>query len=131
MAPGCSLEAWAGGGGEGGTRLPPIPTLHTESLRTRVVGYPAPMVLFCQDQSDIRAANTETASSHDFFQKEYSEEPEGRTESQKTKMEGGSQALGTLQYSEIVHHSSGHRSSLQIERVLCDSKKRVTSHIFI
>jgi hypothetical protein len=29
------------------------------------------------------------------------------------------------------HHSTGHRSSLQIERVLYDSKKRVTSHILI
>ena len=71
---------------------------------------------------NIRAANMETASSHYFFQKESSKEPEGQIESQKIKRRGGGQALGALQYRTQVQFAN--REFYMIQR-------KVTSHIFI
>ena len=88
-------------------RLPPIPTLGIHRAwgqGSRVTRHP--WSCSAKTSPNVRAANMETASSHDFFQKESSKEPEGRTESQKTKRRGGGQALGTSQYRTQVQFAN-------------------------
>ena len=79
---------------------------HTQSLRTRVEVTQHSWSCSAKTSPNVRAANMETASSHDFFQKESSKEPEGRTEPQKTKRRGGGQALGTSQYRTQVQFAN-------------------------
>ena len=122
MAPGCSLEAWAGGWGAGSCCLPSPLLAHGEP-EDKGHGYPAPWSWFCQGQSQHQSGQHGNCLFTLFLSERILQRARRPNRIPENKQEGWWSGTGyiTIQDTGPVCKS----------RVLYDSKKSYITHIHL